>query len=406
MARRTKLLEHCGKTVSIHKNGVLVTVPINQVQSKNDVEHQFIGWNQLQHRAYSSTGRRCKDSDDYIEMINSDISQEEARAMIEAELAKLEEEQIEKEYRDWEPGFRKKPLEVAFHEDAFDEENIKWNGNLHRRIGVLAVKLGMMPVWDEWGVRHACTVLHVDRNVIMKVLTKEKDGYNAVQIGAGEYKKKNVTKPLLGHYAKCGVDDCPPYIVREFRLKFFKSRQTGNHEEEYPEVGSSIHARHFTPGQNVDITGTSKGKGFQGAMKRHGFAGMPATHGTSRSHRALGSTGQCQDPGKVWKGKKMAGRMGNDRVTTQNLRVIKIDRGRNLLYIKGAVPGNKGEFVQVKDAIKKPMFGTEKVLEQIPYPPIPTFSFDSEIDGCGQSGFEEFMPATDIDPFLPNESET
>ena len=409
VSRRIKLLEHGGKTVRINNNnGFLVAVPINNNiinQSKNDVDHPFIGLIQSQYRAYSSTGRRCNDDDDYIEMLHSDLSQEEARALIEAELAKLEEERIEKEYRDWEPGFRKKPLEVAFTEEAFDEENTKWNGNLHRRIGVLAVKLGMMPVWDEWGVRHACTVLHVDRNVVMKILTKEKDGYNAVQIGAGEYKKKNVTKPLLGHYTKCGVGDCPPYIVREFRLKFFTSRQKESHEEEYPEVGSSIHARHFTPGQNVDITGISKGKGFQGAMKRHGFAGMPATHGTSRSHRALGSTGQCQDPGKVWKGKKMAGRMGSDRVTTQNLRVIKIDRGRNLLYIKGAVPGNKGEFVQVKDAIKKPLFGTEKVLEQIPHPSIPTFSFDSEIDGCGQSGFEEFMPPTDIDPFLPNESE-
>uniref|UniRef100_A0A7S2RQJ9 Large ribosomal subunit protein uL3m n=1 Tax=Eucampia antarctica TaxID=49252 RepID=A0A7S2RQJ9_9STRA len=369
-------------------------------------------------RSYSNTARRCKDADnnnnisssssssstqddDYkIETMNCDLSEEEVRELMENEMAKAEEERVAKEYRDWVPGMRKRPLVMAYDQEAFNEDVVRWNGNLHRRIGVLAVKLGMMPVWDEWGQRHACTVLHVDRNVVMKTFTKEKgDGYNAVQIGAGEYKKKNVTKPLLGHYANCGVDHCPPYLVKEFRLQFYSS------EQEFPEVGSTIHARHFTSGQNVDIIGITKGKGFQGAMKRHGFAGMPATHGTSKSHRALGSTGACQDPGKVWKGKKMAGRMGTDQVTTQNLRILKIDRGRDLIYVKGAVPGNKGQFVQVKDAIKKPLFGTDKVKDSILHPPIPTFPYDLEIDGSGQSGHVELMPSTDKDPFLPDEAE-
>jgi large subunit ribosomal protein L3 len=201
----------------------------------------------------------------------------------------------------------------------------------------------------------------------------------------------------MGQYQ--GIDelaDAPPYMVREFRI---------TDEANLLPINSAIHARHFVPGQNVDVTGTSKGKGFQGAMKRHGFAGMPASHGTSLSHRALGSTGNCQDPGKVFKGKKMAGRMGTDRVTTQNLRVVKIDRGRDLIYVAGAVPGNKGGFVEIKDAVKNPLWRTEKVTGAIQRPPLPTFDYDDKIDGTGVC-FEEFMPLEEDDPLDPDYMDT
>mmetsp|Transcript_7742 Transcript_7742/g.15612 ORF Transcript_7742/g.15612 Transcript_7742/m.15612 type:complete len:146 (+) Transcript_7742:137-574(+) len=142
-------------------------------------------------------------------------------------------------------------------------------------------------------------------------------------------------------------------------------------------------------------------------MKRHGFGGMPATHGTSKSHRALGSTGQCQDPGKVFKGKKMAGRMGTDRVTVQNLRIVKIDRGRNLLYIKGAIPGNKGSFVEIRDAVKKPLWGTAHIDggEDRKFPPLPTRDFDDGVDGSGEAGHEIMMPMPKQDPFAPEDDE-
>jgi large subunit ribosomal protein L3 len=141
----------------------------------------------------------------------------------------------------------------------------------------------MMPIWDGWGERHPCTILFLDNNVVLRNKTSDSiDGYDSVEIGAGERKAKRVTKPLMGHYAKHSVDEHPPHIVREFRVTT---------KDAMPEPGTQIHARHFIPGQNVDVSGTSKGKGFQGGMKRHGFKGMPASHGTSKSHRALGSTG-------------------------------------------------------------------------------------------------------------------
>merc|ERR1712194_187892 len=197
----------------------------------------------------------------------------------------------------------------------------------------------------------------------MEVKNKEKHGYNSIVLGAGERKLKRVNKPLLGYYQKLDLKQ-PPAIVREFRI-------AGPLEKITIEPGTRIHARHFVPGQNIDVAGISKGKGFQGPMKRHNFKGMPASHGVSLSHRAHGSTGQCQDPGKVFKGKKMAGRMGCDRVTIQNLRLVKIDRGRNLLYVKGTVPGNKGTFCEIRDAIKKPLFGTDKVHDSVKLPPLP-----------------------------------
>jgi len=173
-------------------------------------------------------------------------------------------------------------------------------------------------------------------------------------------------------------------------------------DEGMPDEGEQPSAEMFKDGQFVDIIGTSKGKGFQGAMKRHGFGGMPASHGVSKSHRALGSTGACQDPGKVWKGKKMAGRMGSDRVTVQNLRVVKIDKGRNLLYVHGAVPGNAGLFVEIRDAVKKPLWNTKSVLDEVDRPPLPTAEFDPEIDGSGLSGHEVWMPMPEKDPLAPD----
>lgn len=325
---------------------------------------------------------------------NSDKTPAEIEAMMNEEVQKSLDEEEEKKYKNWKPGYRKRPLVISYDLSDFENEGkmTKWLPQLSKRTGALGIKVGMMPVWDEWGERHACTVLYLDSNVVIRTFTQEHDGYCGVQIGAGEYKKKNVTKPLMGHYAKYGVGESPPFAVREFQV---------THEEYLPQPGTKIHARHFVPGQNIDVSAISKGKGFQGAMKKWNFKGMPATHGTSLSHRSLGSTGQCQDPGRVFKGKKMAGRMGAERVTMQNLRIIKIDRGRNLLYLKGPVPGQKGEFVEIKDAVKKPLFGTEKVEGKVVFPPLPTYEYEDGVDGSGAEGHEVMMPQQEIDPFDP-----
>eukprot|EP00970_Alexandrium_tamarense_P014984 scaffold4561_cov184-Alexandrium_tamarense.AAC.3 len=342
-----------------------------------------------QRRHYTATQPTLK-----IHSLNSDLSESEIQSIIDEELKKMSDEKIQKEYRDWKPGQRKRPLVMSFRMEDFEEEATgaaKWTLR-DKRCGALGIKLGMMPLWDKWGERHPCTVLYLDNNVVVRTKSKDSvDGYDAVQIGAGERKAKNVNKPLMCHYAKFGVNENPPYVVREFRVTT---------PDAMPPPGSKIHARHFVPGQNVDIAGTSKGKGFQGGMKRHGFKGMPATHGTSKSHRAIGSTGQCQDPGRVFKGKKMPGRMGGVRVTKQNLRVVKIDRGRNLIYVKGAVPGNKGEFVEIRDAVKKPLFGTEKCEggEASAFPPLPTFEYEEGVDGSGKEGLEVMMPMQEQDP--------
>lgn len=339
---------------------------------------------------------------DKIYSINSDLSDEEIQKIIDAELAKLEAEKIEKQYLDWKPGERKRPLVISHRLEDFEDElgdEPRWTLR-DKRCGALGIKLGMMPIWDGWGERHPCTILYLDSNVVLAHRTSDgADGYDAVVLGAGERKAKNVNKPTMGTYIKYGVDEHPPYLVREFRVTT---------PDAMPPPGTRIHARHFIPGQNVDVSGTSKGKGFQGGMKRHGFKGMPASHGTSKSHRHIGSTGQCQDPGKVFKGKKMPGRMGGKRVTKQNLRVVKVDRGRNLLYLRGAVPGNKGEFVEIRDAVKKPLFGTEKCeggKEGSAFPPLPTFEYEEGVDGCGSGGYEVMMPLQEEDPLDPPEEE-
>jgi len=185
------------------------------------------------------------------------------------------------------------------------------------------------------------TVLKIDNLQVVSQRTEEKNGYSAVQLGAGLAKVKNTTKPMRGHFAVAKVE--PKRKLAEFRVS----------EENMLDVGVELSAEHFVEGQKVDVTGTSIGKGFAGAMKRHNFGGLRASHGVSISHRSHGSTGQCQDPGKVFKGKRMAGHMGSTRITTQNLEVVRTDADRGLLMIKGAVPGSKGAWILVKDAHKK-----------------------------------------------------
>ena len=208
------------------------------------------------------------------------------------------------------------------------------------RTGLIAKKVGMTRVFGVDGSHTPVTVLQVSDCEVVAVRTPEKDGYSAVQLGVGQAKTKNVSKAMRGHFAKAKVE--PKRKLWEFRVT----------DDALLEVGSTLHVGHFVAGQHVDIAGTSHGKGFAGAMKRHGFGGLRASHGVSISHRAHGSTGQCQDPGKVFKGKKMAGHMGNVRRSAQNLEVVRVDAERNLLLVKGAVPGPKGGRVMVKPAVK------------------------------------------------------
>ena len=210
------------------------------------------------------------------------------------------------------------------------------------RTGIIAKKLGMTRLFLEDGRQVPVTVLQLDGLQVIAQRTAATDGYTAVQLGAGEAKAKRTTAAMRGHFAKASV--APKRKIVEFRVA----------EENLINVGEEITADHYFSGQYVDIAGISIGKGFAGAMKRHNFGGLRASHGVSVSHRSHGSTGQCQDPGKVFKGKKMAGHLGSVRVTTQNLQVVRTDADRGLIMIKGAVPGSKGGWVTVKDAVKKP----------------------------------------------------
>ncbi len=209
------------------------------------------------------------------------------------------------------------------------------------RSGVIAKKLGMTRLFLEDGRQVPVTVLQLDNLQVVAQRTADRDGYSAVQLGAGEAKAKRVSAPMRGHFAKANV--APKRKLAEFRVS----------AENLIDVGEEITADHYFAGQFVDVAGTTIGKGFAGVMKRHNFGGLRASHGVSISHRSHGSTGQCQDPGKVFKGKKMAGHMGAARVTTQNLQVVKTDSERGLIMIKGAVPGSKGGWVTIKDAVKK-----------------------------------------------------
>jgi large subunit ribosomal protein L3 len=209
------------------------------------------------------------------------------------------------------------------------------------RSGVIAKKLGMTRLFLEDGKQVPVTVLQLDNLQVVAQRTADRDGYTAVQLGAGTAKAKRTTAGMRGHFARANVE--PKRKIAEFRVS----------PDNLIDVGAEITANHYLAGQYVDIAGTSIGKGFAGAMKRHNFGGLRASHGVSVSHRSHGSTGQCQDPGKVFKGKKMAGHLGSVRVTTQNLEVVRTDADRGLIMVKGAVPGSKGGWVTIKDAVKK-----------------------------------------------------
>jgi len=210
------------------------------------------------------------------------------------------------------------------------------------RSGLIAQKVGMTRLFMEDGTHVPVTVLSLENCQVVGQRTQEKDGYTALQLGAGTVKAKNITKADRGQFAVAKVE--PKRQVEEFRVS----------SDSMIPVGAEIQADHFVVGQFVDVTGTSIGKGFAGGMKRWNFGGLRATHGVSVSHRSHGSTGQRQDPGKVFKGKKMAGHMGDRRVTTQNLKVVRTDVERGLIMVEGAVPGAKGGWIMIKDAVKKP----------------------------------------------------
>ena len=208
------------------------------------------------------------------------------------------------------------------------------------RCGVIARKLGMSRIFNDRGEHVPVTVLRLEDVEVLSTRSIKKDGYIAVQLGFNNKKLKNVTKPLKGFFAKAKSE--PKEKVLEFRVS----------EDALLNIGDKISVNHYMPGQKIDVVGISQGKGFAGSMKRHNFGGMQASHGVSISHRAHGSTGNSQDPGRTWKGKKMAGQYGNVRVTTQNLTVVKLLDDDNLILVEGSVPGSKNGIVTITDAVK------------------------------------------------------
>lgn len=209
------------------------------------------------------------------------------------------------------------------------------------RTGLIGKKVGMTRVFGDGGRHIPVTVVKVDGCQVVAQRTEEKDGYTALQLGCGATKVKNMSRAMRGHFAKAQVE--PRAKVAEFRVS----------GEGMVDVGAELVPSHFVIGQKVDVVGTSKGKGFAGAMKRHNFGGLRATHGVSISHRSHGSTGQCQDPGRVFKGKKMAGHMGDKQITVQNLEIVAVDDDEGLILVSGAIPGAKENWVFVSDAVKK-----------------------------------------------------
>ena len=218
------------------------------------------------------------------------------------------------------------------------------------RTGLIAQKLGMTRTFSEEGAHVPVTVLRVEKCEVVAVRTAERDGYTAVQLGVGTAKPRNTTKAQRGHFAKAKVE--PKRKLAEFRVT----------ADALLEVGSELAANHFLPGQFVDVTGTTIGKGFAGSMKRWNFHGLRATHGVSVSHRSHGSTGNRQDPGRTFPNKKMAGHLGVERVTTLNLKVVATDPDQGLIMIRGAVPGHEGSYVLVRDAVKR------KAPKELPFP--------------------------------------
>mgnify|MGYP000016933449 CR=1 FL=1 len=218
------------------------------------------------------------------------------------------------------------------------------------RTGLIARKVGMTRIFDAQHRAVPVTVLCLEGCQVTDVRTEEKDGYTALQLGSGRAKVKNVSKPMRGHFAKARVE--PKERLAEFRVP----------ADALLEVGTTLTADHFVRGQRVDVTGMTIGKGFAGPMKRHNFAGLEATHGVSAVHRHHGATGGCQDPGKVWSGQPMAGRMGDRKVTVQDLEVVDTDTERDLILVRGSVPGNKNNWVFIKDSVK------QSVPEDAPFP--------------------------------------
>ena len=208
------------------------------------------------------------------------------------------------------------------------------------RCGLIARKLGMSRIFEENGSHKGVTVLQLEDLEVVNVRSKSLDGYTAVQLGSTAKDSRKLNKPMKGYFGKQKVE--PKELLVEFRVD----------EDALLSVGDRLCVDHYVVGQKVDVTGVSIGKGFAGGMKRHNFGGLRATHGVSISHRSLGSTGQNQDPGRVFKGKKMAGHMGAEQVTVQNLNVVRVDLDRQILYVEGAVPGHKGSMVLIKDAVK------------------------------------------------------
>ena len=208
------------------------------------------------------------------------------------------------------------------------------------RSGLILKKIGMTRIFDDSGNSFPVTVMKLEENQVVKVLDRNKNGYFAIQVGTGTLKTKNISKAIRGHFAKSNVE--PKRILKEFRVD----------EDMLVEEGKIFSINHFSVGQKIDVSGVSHGKGFSGGMKRHNFAGLEATHGVSISHRSHGSTGNSQDPGRVWKGKKMAGQYGNVKKTIQNLTILQINDVDDLLYVKGSVPGPKNGYLTVRDAIK------------------------------------------------------
>ena len=234
------------------------------------------------------------------------------------------------------------------------------------RCGVIVRKLGMSRVFNDIGEHIPVTVLRLEDTEVVSTRSMDKDGYIAVQLGFGSRKVKHTTKPMRGHFAKANVE--PKERLAEFVVS----------EDALLSVGDKLSVSHYVVGQKVDVVGTSQGKGFAGSMKRHNFGGMRASHGVSVSHRAHGSTGNSQDPGRVWKGKKMAGQMGNVRVTTQNLTVVKLIEDENLILVQGSVPGSKNGIILLSDAYKI------KLPESAPYP-AGLFSKDSDVTVIAES---------------------
>ena len=246
------------------------------------------------------------------------------------------------------------------------------------RTGLIAQKLGMSRLFAEDGTHVPVTVLKVDDCQVVAQRTIDRDGYSALQLGCGKAKVKNVTKPERGHFAKAKVE--PKQRLMEFRVS----------EDAMVDVGSELVADHFLAGQYVDVTGRSIGKGFAGGMKRHGFHGLRASHGVSVSHRSLGSTGNRQDPGKVFKGKKMPGHMGDRRVTVHNLVVVQFDAEQGLNMLRGAVPGAKGGYVLIRDAVTRPG------AEGVPFPAAvrgPSGTSETEQDAAAPAGADTQAPA-------------